>query len=88
MKKTLFLDDNTNYEFLIGATIWVKSGNIYLFNESTEERLVNLGDLRGMPVLPDTAIELDSASAFISFNYYDESSMRLDGPGAYEYYSL
>lgn len=66
----------------------MKSGNIYLFNESTEEKLVNLGDLRGIPVLADTQIELDSTNAFISFDYYDGSSMRLDGPGAYEYYSL
>jgi len=82
------LDDNTNYEFLANAKIWVKSGNIYLFNESTEEKLVNLGDLRGVPVLPDTQIVIDSTSAFISFDYYDKSTMRLDGPGAYEYYSL
>lgn len=41
-----------------------------------------------MPIVPGTKIELTNSNTFASFSYYDGSSMRLDGPGTYQYYTL
>lgn len=65
----------------------MKSGNLYLFKEAQEQKKLNVGDLYGMPIPPKTKVEL-SGNNFVSFSYYDGSSMRLDGPGTYEYYPL
>lgn len=77
-----------NYEFLTNTKIWVLSGKLYLFKTSLEQKKLNAGDLYGMPVLPETKIELLGESSFLSFSYYDRSSMRLDGPGTYQYFPL
>lgn len=85
--QTLSIAANTNYEFLTNAKIWMKSGKLYLFKESQEQKTLNAGDLYGMPILPGTKVEI-SGEGFLSFAYYDGSSMRLDGPGTYQYYPL
>lgn len=85
---TLSFGKNTNYEFLSNTKIWVKSGKLYLFKESQETKRLNAGDLYGMPVPPNTKVELSSPNAFLAFSYYDKSAMRLDGPGTYEYRPL
>ncbi|NCP76955.1 hypothetical protein GW830_02325 [bacterium] len=86
--QTLSLPANTNYEFLQTAKIWVQSGKLYLFKASLEQKQVNLNDFYGMPVMPETKIELINDKSYASFSYYDGSSMRLDGPGTYNYYPL
>jgi len=77
-----------NYEFLKNAKIWVQSGKLYLFKASLEQKQVNLDDFYGMPVLPETKVEITNDKSYASFSYYDGSSMRLDGPGIYYYYPL
>lgn len=87
-EKTLSFDKNTNYEFLANTKIWVKSGKLYLFKQSQEQKQINAGDLYGMPVPPGTKVEIADKSSFLGFSYHDGSVMRLDGPGTYEYYPL
>ena len=50
--KKLSLDENTNSEFLGNTEIQVTSGHIYLFDEGTAEKLIDLDSIRGIPVLP------------------------------------
>lgn len=85
--QTLSFDRNTNYEFLTNTKIWVKSGMLYLFKDSQEQKKVSVADLYGVPILPKTKVEI-SGNSFVSFAYYDGSATRLDGPGTYEYYPL
>ncbi len=86
--QTLSFDRNTNYEFLTNTKIWVRSGKLYLFKNSQEQKTLNAGDIYGVPVLPGTKVELANENSFISFFSHDGSSLRLDGPGTYQYYSL
>lgn len=85
--QTLSFARNTNYEFLTNTKIWVQSGKLYLFKNSQEQKTLNAGDLYGVPIPPETKVEIGD-NGFVSFSYHDGSSMRLDGPGTYRYYSL
>jgi hypothetical protein len=85
--KDLSIDRNTNYEFLTNAKIFVITGKLYLFKESQEQRVLNVGDLYGMPILPGTKVEL-TGNSFLWFSYYDGTTMKLDGPATYQYYPL
>lgn len=85
--QTLSIAKNTNYEFLKNAKIWMKSGKLYLFKSAQEQKTLNIDTLYGMPVLPGTQVEL-TGNSFVSFSYFDGSSMRLDGPGTYQYLAL
>lgn len=87
-EQTLSFARNTNYEFLKNTKIWVKSGKLYLFKTSLEQKKLNANDLFGMPILPETKVELADSNSFVSFSYHDGSSLRLDGKGTYEYYPL
>jgi hypothetical protein len=40
----------------------VITGKLYLFKESQEQRVLNVGDLYGMPILPGTKVELTGNS--------------------------
>lgn len=85
---TLNFGPKTNYEFLKNTKISVQSGKLYLFKASQEQKTVNAGDLFGMPVLPDTQVEVTSQNSYVTFSYFDGGSMTLDGPGTYQYYPL
>ncbi|MBP9812037.1 hypothetical protein KBC86_01535, partial [Candidatus Gracilibacteria bacterium] len=86
--KTLTFAKHTNYEFLKNTKIWMKSGTLYLFRESQEQKTINISDLFGMPIPAKTKVEIADSKSYLGFNYYDKSSSRLDGPGTYEYYPL
>lgn len=86
--KTLSFAKNTNYEFLKNTTVRVTDGNLYLFKESQEIKTLDMGELKGIPIPPETKLELTNANSKIAFTYYDGSSMTLDGPGTYQYYPL
>lgn len=88
VEHTLNFAPKTNYEFLKNTKISVLSGKLYLFKTSEKQKTVNAGDLFGMPVLPDTQVEITSQNSYVSFSYFDGSSMTLDGPGTYQYYPL
>lgn len=64
------------------------SGNVYLFGEANETRTADLGSLKGLPILPGTKLTIDNKNARSAIRYYDGSTVRLDGPVAYEYYPL
>lgn len=85
---TLSFAPKTNYEFLKNTKISVQSGKLYLFKASQEQKTVNAGDLFGMPVLPDTQVEVTSQNSYVTFSYFDGGSLTLDGPGTYQYYPL
>lgn len=85
--QTLSIAKNTNYEFLKNAKIWMKSGKLYLFKSAQEQKTLNIDTLYGMPILPGTQVEL-TGNSFVAFSYFDGGSMRLDGPGTYQYLAL
>ena len=68
--------------------MWVKSGNLYLFKNSQEQKTLSVSELYGMPILPETRVELADSNSFVYLSYYDGTSLRLDGPTDYRYYPL
>jgi hypothetical protein len=67
----------------------VISGNILLFRDATETHPVNLGELRGMPIVPGTQLKLSDRDSFVDIRYYqDENVYTLERGGSYEYRDL
>ena len=47
-----------------------------------------MNTIKGLPVIPGTKLQLANKNAFVGIKYYDDSTVRLDGPVVYEYYPL
>ena len=67
----------------------VVSGEILLFRDSPVTTVVNLGELKGLPIISGTHLELTPGTSSVSIEYYQgEDSYLLENGSVYEYQDL
>ena len=82
------IPENGNVEFLATGEFKVESGNVYLFEDAVETKTRDLAELRGLPALPDTRVQMAKPASKITVSYHDGSEYELRGPADYSVYDL